>query len=799
MKYTLLVAFLFIANITSAQNCSYIFSGEVHDFHNGTKIEGATIYIEALNKYAISDDKGKFVMQNLCAGTYTITVAHLSCETITFDLDIKNDIKKVINLEHHVEALSEIKIEGHTGVKKTKTAQETVLKSKTLEKYSSASLGDALKEVSGVSTVSTGNTIVKPVINGLHSNRVIILTNNVVLQDQEWGIEHAPNVDLNTAENISVIKGAGALAYGGYAIGGVVVLNPPNYKKADSLYGKTILSGQTNGRGGSISTSLTKTFKNGWYVNGQGTLKRYGDFKAPDYYLTNTGLNSKGFSVNAGFNSFEKGFNVYYSYLNNNIGILSASHIGNVEDLVNAINSQQPTVTNNFSYNIDAPRQDVTHHLAKVNFYKRFKGIGKLNMQYDYQNNQRFEYDLRVGDDRNKAAIDLTLQTHRLSTTLKIDKFDNSSFVVGFDGEYQDNFANPNTGIRRLIPDYTKYSFGAFITSEWRLNDNLLIDGALRYDYVNIDAKKFYQTSRWEERGYDVDFNDIIIDDLGTQLLTNPKFIYNNISASAGISYRINPENSVLFNYSLSNRTPNPSELFSDGLHHSAARIELGDLRIKQEQSNRFSASYTYNSKALNVNFETFYNNINDFIYIEPTGVQQTIRGSFPVGEYKQTNAMLLGLDLSLDLKINDHIKFVNKTSYTKGRDLSQNRDLIDIPALKTINSIAYSNTKWKNFNAELKSEWVFKQNEYPNNNFETYIATTDSYVNVDISTPPPAYHIMHFSSDVTLQTSKNTSLNIGLSVSNIFNTSYREYLNRLRYFADDLGRNMMLQLKFNY
>ena len=108
-------------------------------------------------------------------------------------------------------------------------------------------------------------------------------------------------------------------------------------------------------------------------------------------------------------------------------------------------------------------------------------------------------------------------------------------------------------------------------------------------------------------------------------------------------------------------------------------------------------------------------------------------------------------------------------------------------------------NKKWLNFNAELQSELILMQNDYPNNNFEVYIPTTEEFILLDISTPPPTYHLMHFESDITIKLSEKTDLNVGINVTNIFNTSYREYLNRLRYFADDLGRNFMLHLKLNY
>ena len=137
-------------------------------------------------------------------------------------------------------------------------------------------------------------------------------------RDQDWGIEHAPNIDINAASSVSVIKGSSALAISGDAIGGVVALNPKRAIRKDSLYGQTTINGQTNGRGGSISTKLIKSFNSGWYVDGVATYKRLGDFDAPDYVLSNSGTEFKSFSVNGGFSSFEKGFNAF----SRSVGIL---------------------------------------------------------------------------------------------------------------------------------------------------------------------------------------------------------------------------------------------------------------------------------------------------------------------------------------------------------------------------------------------------------------------------------------------------------------------------------------------
>lgn len=798
MKHLSIIFCLICASLAYSQECSLSINGTIKDFHDGTLIQDATIYIKQIEKYTTSNSNGVFSINDLCKGNYTLVISHISCEDKTIEIDLTDSKIISVFLEHHIEELSEVTVKS-SGAKKTRTSQETLIKIDDIEKYSSASLGDALKQVSGVTSINTGNTIVKPVINGLHSSRIAIISNGVRLQDQEWGIEHAPNIDVNATEGISVIKGADALAYGGDAIGGMVVLNPSKVILKDSLYGKAIISGQTNGRGGTFSGTLSKTYENGWYVTGQGTYKRFGDFEAPDYNLSNTGLDSKSFSINSGYKTFEKGFNVFYSYVDNTIGILRASHIGNVEDLVNAINSQEPIVVNDFSYDINAPRQEVKHHLAKVEFYKRLKSFGKLNLQYDFQLNNRLEFDIRVGDDRDKAAVDLELKTHTLKANLKIDNNTNNTYHIGVSGSFQNNFADPDTGVSRLIPDYDRYDFGAFAISALRISDNTLINVGARYDFTRYDAKKFYATSRWEERNYDLDFSDIIIDDLGTQLLTNPVFNYHNISASAGMTYDINEYNTLKFNYSLSNRAPNPSELFSDGLHHSAARIELGDLRIDTETSNRIGLGFYHKKDKLSLNLEAFTNFINDFIYLIPTGTEQTIRGAFPVWEYNQTSATLYGIDFTGSYNISDTWSINNKSSLTKGWDRSNDIAIIDMPPFETETTLSFNKTEWKNLNLNLISQLVLRQNEFPNNNFETFVPTTNEFTLVDISTPPSGYHLLHFNGSFEQKLNNRMTLTFGIQINNVLNTSYRNYLNRLRYFADDLGRNFLLQTKLNF
>lgn len=797
MKYYLILLVVSMGISLKAQDCNSILVGEVYDFHDNRPLTGAIISITGMDRTTISKADGKFSFRNLCDGVIELEVSHPSCSTKFVTVKIDDDTFEKIFLEHHLEELEEVKVVGNI-TKNTNSGQEESLSLKDIERSSGNSLGDALKNIAGVSTLNTGGNIVKPVIQGLNGSRVLILNNNVRMQDMEWGDEHAPNVDINANQEISVIKGASALEYGGDAVGGVIVLNPLPIVRKDSLFGKTQMNLFSNGRGGNITSTITKSYESGLYLKAQGSYKLLGDLEAPDYVLSNTGIRQLGISINVGKRDFIQGWEAYYSFFDTEIGILRASHIGNVDDLIQSINNERPNIINDFIYAIERPNQDVSHHLGKLNYYRRIEGFGKWAVQYDFQKNRRFEYDIRVGDDADKASLDLQLTTHSLLTDLKFDAKDGFDLKIGLLGRYQNNFANPDTGVRRLIPDYDKYDLGIFGVAEYKLNDSWTLDGGLRYDFNRINAKKFYRTSRWEERGYDQDFSDIVLEDMGTQLLTNPIFNFHNFSGSAGLNFEMDSDNLLRVNYTYSQRAPNPAELFSEGLHHSAARIELGDLRIRSEKSSKVSISLERNSLNWGYTIAPFMNSIRDFILLEPTGAEFTIRGAFPVWSYRQTDAALFGLDISLYKNWNTNIRSEHSFSWVRGTDIVTDIPLINIPAANLNNSIEFKIPSWNNFTFGMESRFVFEQKRFPPN-ITVFSPEQQQDVPLDINTPPPAYHLVGLNAEKSFSLRNDNDLTVGISATNLLNTSYRDYLNRLRYFVDDMGRNINLRVIYNY
>ena len=792
------IYFSLLAILLAGSWCAHsqsVLNGKVTTTQN-QPLDGAHIHI-GQSLHAMSLPDGSYTLPNIPAGSHRLVASFIGFKTLDTLVDIYHNSVMDIRLKPESTQLQEVVLTEGAVAKNTLLEQK--LKAETIEKYSNATLGDALKEIAGVSTLKTGSTIVKPIINGLHSSRVPVFTNGVRLEDQQWGTEHAPNLDVNAAGKISVIKGAGALQYSGDAVGGLVLVEPANVLK-DTLFGKTIITADSNGRGTTIASSLHKGAEKGWAWNAGGTFKYYGDREAPDYVLSNTGNREANFSGDIKYIASRYTLGASYSFYNATIGIAEATHIGNVADLVRAINGHEPTVIRPFTYNIGAPRQEVQHHIGKINYNRDLAAGETLNLQYAFQLNRREEFDLRRGALTNVAALDLTLVTHAVNADWKKETGDNT-YKAGTSAAYQHNDASPDTGIRPLIPNYSKIDAGAYGIFTHRFNNSLTGEAGLRYDFSHVDATKYYQVSRWNDLGYnDGSFDNIIVEDLGSQYLTKPKFTYHNVSASLGIRKKLDEGLDLLGNVSLAMRNPNPSELFSDGLHHSNATIELGSLRTQKEQALKASATLLKTAGDFTFEVTPYVNSIHDFIYLQPTGVEYTIRGTFPVYRYRQTQALMAGADLHMGYNISNRWGYSFNSAYVYGQNTRDNLPLIDMPPVNITNTVRYTYKEWHSFFAEVRSESVLKQWRYPNYNFTAPVPVNGELVQtlVDISTPPSGYELLHFTTGVQFSVGKNVAA-VNFSVYNLLNTSYRDYLNRQRLYTNEVGRNFQLQLKFNY
>lgn len=774
---------------------TYTVRGKVLDFHNKAPLNHAKIEWGGTVFY--TDSKGIFSL-DIEKGNYILKVSHPNCEEFSESITVDRNIDVEITLEHHVNEIESVTLQGrhrNNGSMVLKTLDQNQISRKSTE-----NLGNLLSDISGVGALKTGNNISKPIIHGLYGSRVSILNNNVKLAEQEWGVEHAPNVEVSNFEHIDVIKGASALKYGSGAVGGVILLEPEILPKKDSVMGKISLSGISNGRGAGFDIQLAKTWENGWAVKTGGSFEKLGDLKAPDYGLMNTGIQNSGFMFGVQKNTFNKGFSVEYYLTNKNIGILRSSHISSAEDLAEALSSGQPLYTRKFSYDIDNPRQEIEHHIAKISAYRRFENFGKLTATYSYQFNHRKEYDIRRTESLSaKPALDLELITNDLNIDHLLER-EKWNLQTGINAGYQNNYSNPETEARRLVPNYDKYYVGMYSVFTYKWKSALDWEAGVRYDFDRFDVKKWYDLSDWNDL-YAAQYSQFVVRTNQNRILTNPKLNYNNLSLNAGWVYHPSGKFNLRFNYARISRSPNIAELFSDGLHHSAAIIEKGNMGIKSETGHQFNLVADAKLEVLDgleISFNPYFFYTKNFINQIPTGYQNTQWGGFLVWSYQQINARMYGADLDVALHLTNHLQYKGSVSYVNGQDLSNDVPLILMVPTIFNNSIEFSRKQWNHFYLNISNRTVLQQKRFPEYNVSVRLFDGEGnayYQDVDISTPPKGYSLWNLQTGVDL--AKNFS--VGFSVQNIFNISYRDYLNRLRYFSDEMGRNFILSLKYQF
>lgn len=769
-------------------------NGRVLDLHDHTPLSGAKI---SANRQTVAetDSEGRYTVL-LNKGSVKIRISHPECDALEQILTINEDTQKDFYLEHHEALIEAVTVEGQ-GKANTFSPLKAVNRH-ILEENASQNIGNILTGISGVTAMKTGNNIAKPIIHGLYGSRILILNNSVRMAEQEWGVEHAPSADPGAFETVSIIKGAGTLKYGGDAIGGIVLMEPKVFAAKDTLTGAFSTTYNSNGRGGALSAELAKTWRNRWFARAQGSYKKLGDLSTPDFSLQNTGTVENNFSFNTGYRSFEKGLEFYYSGVAQEFGIFSGSHLGTAEDFLNAVNGGATLYTDHFSYKIRHPKQEVAHHLAKVEAYKRFAKLGKLSVQYAFQMNKRKEFDIRRGEYNLLPSMDLRLITHQIKAS-NLHEHENWKWDTGISAALQDNYPDPATKARRLIPDYYRYDGGLYSVFEFRFSPQLRAEAGLRYDFSRYDAYKYYDESEWEKR-FSGNFSKFLVHASGSRVLTRPVLDYHNVSANAGVQYQPSESLSLKLNLSRSSRTPNPAELFADGLHHSAAIIERGNLAIDKEsvyQANLYLSAKAEFLSGFRMELSPYFMASKNFITQNATGALVTVRGIFPVWDYEQVEARLFGADVDAELKFSPNMKWNGQFSIVNGQDLSKEQPLSMMMPPNIRNSLQVDLPKWKNTYLRVENIAFLRQNRYPEVQVPLSVIENGNSVEktLDLSTSPAGYSLWNVFAGVGL----GDHLQVHAGVTNVANRRYREYLNRLRYFSDAHGRNLFLTLIFKF
>jgi iron complex outermembrane receptor protein len=770
-------------------DCLYTIEGQVYDAATKQPLAFVGVQLVGKTKGAVTDDGGLFAIPGLCEQEHDLVFSYLGYKTVKHHHDFYHPFLKIY-LAPDEYLLESVVVEATSLQSGISTITTSRLSGEELDAVSSMSFGDAVSEITGVGTLKTGQNIVKPIIHGLHSNRVLLINNGLRHEFQNWGEDHAPEIDPSLIDNIEVVKGAATVRFGPDALGGVILVNPARPELSSPLQGKVRLHGRSNGRAGEGTVELRKGFK-WWSLQGGGSYVKQGDLKTADYQLTNTGKEESSYHGELRIHPTAKlDIEASYSRFEQELGILSGSVFGNLDNLRQALVVDTPLYTLPFSYDINQPRQEVRHDLIKGSV--RYTGKNhSLKLQYGNQINRRQEFGVRRGDAPN---IDLELRTQSVDLDWNHPDLGPVSGKIGVQWLQKANDNQPGTNTVPFIPNYDEERLGIYLIESLSVGKGLL-EAGIRYDQLESEI-----TGREPDN-----------------TIYRNTILYRNLSGTIGWEHPVGKKGSFRSNLGTAWRAPDVAELYRFGQHNFFIEyglwrytinedsdfvttregiLDQSDREVPSEKGYKWINTYRLNTDKLTLELTGYLNYVSNFIYSKPAGITRTARGSFVFFIYDQTDALLWGVDASSSWTHSPQFTSGVKGSFLWSKQLSPADFFANQPAPQLTYQLGYQpKIDWLAASKlQLRFDYTFEQFQHPRViTVEDFLFAaqqgidrfSENALDFDLLPPPPAYLLTHAS-----WTSRWKKLQLRCEVRNLFNVSYRNYTDRTRYFADDLGRN---------
>ena len=738
MKKILITLFVGFSALLNAQNK---ISGTITDKEN-QPIKGVLVFVSDLHKSSSTDEKGNFSINNLPLGNIKIAISALGFINQNKTIAIQSGENKLdLILEPTIFQMDEVIVATAFNKLQSQNVMKVEHESmKSLQQKGTSTLIEGLATIPGVSQVSTGTSIGKPVIRGLSGNRVLVYSQGVRMENQQFGDEHGLGLNDAGVESVEVIKGPASLLYGSDALGGVLYFNPEKFAKTNTFQGDFSQRLFSNTLGSNTSLGLKASTEN-WKYLVRGSYSLHSDYKISDgNRVTNTRYKEQDFKSGIGYSNSHFSSVLRYNFNKLDLGIPE-----------NGI-AEQST-----NYNTDFPKQGVFNHLLSLNSTVFLKN-SKLDIDLGYISNDRSEF-----EDSDIAILHMKLKTLNYNLKYYFPKIGKLESILGIQGMQQTNL---NSGIEFLIPNAATNDFGVFGTAnyEWKSN---VIQAGIRFDNRKISS---------ESQG--------ISGDEGSFEAVNKSF--NSINGSLGYKTNLTEKLTLRLNFASGFRAPNLAELTSNGVHEGTNRYEIGNSALKTEQNVQTDLNLEYKNSHFEFFVNGFYNHINNYIYTKPSGL--VIDGN-DVFNYIQDNAKLYGGEIGLHFHPHplDWLHFESSFETVTGKKQSRSLGSDFLPLIPA-----------NNWNNTLRAEFNIKK--WLKDGFATFnVSNTFNQNNVSgFETKSNGYTLVNFGIGGDLKFGK-TAFNINLNGNNLLNKSYIAHLSRLKTDGiPNIGRNIVLGINFN-
>ncbi|MCG9875571.1 MAG: TonB-dependent receptor [Leptospiraceae bacterium] len=788
----LLILLIIIYPTFSLFSADFILSGKVSST-DGSPVEYAKVSILEIRKDYQADLDGNFKFEHLPAGSYTIVVSQYGFKSETKNILIK-DKDEVWNPSLNFSLLedSAIVVSGKSINSQILTSSQstTVVEGRRLDKMRGQNVMATIQDLPGISVLTTGAGTAKPVIRGLTGPRVLVLTDGIRQEEQQFGEDHTVDLDAFNMQRIEVVRGPQSVLYGSDAFGGVV--NVVREKAPLAKDGAPTIGGYVSSNSFSNNKQDAGNLNVYGYNNGIGyraavNQRKAGRIQTPNGSLPNTGFWEKNTSASIGTDG--SWGNIY----------LDSFRREAEQDIYN--NPVEEPISNGY--------QRVVHDKSHLHAFLIY-AIGNLELDLGYQRNNRREIpgknifapiyaelvDPNIEDFskiysiaqvsqnpyKEKQGLNLFLDTTTFDTKFHHKPIGNLKGTLGVSGMNQ---RNSTIGREPLIPGYGLVNIAVFILEQYSINESMNLTAGYRMDRRGIDFKSNA--------------------DLGISQNTKN---FEAKTGTLGYVWRFKKEMAFAANYGKGFRAPTPFEMFSNGVHEGTGRFEVGSEFLKPEYSDSYDIALRYISNKVKSEISIFQQNIQNFIYSTNAGRIDDDSG-LPVFNYRQDKAVLKGGEISLEAEItrclvlNGGIDFLHGTAY-KSLDQRTALSILNgetdatkvLEDLQTNNGSALPRMTPNRGRAGIKlttSKLIGLENPY----LQFSGRFIDRQYRVDkLETRTGSYNLYDISLGWELSSlQKNTDrASFDVIVQNVFNKDYVDHLSRYKDYALNPGINAIFK-----
>ena len=651
--------------------------------------------------------------------------------------------------------LNEVTVTGVTGDTKLKhaTVPVSIIAPQLLRSKASTNIIDAISHQPGISQLTTGGSISKPIIRGLGYNRVVVMSEGVRQEGQQWGDEHGVEVDGSSINSVEILKGPASLMYGSDAMAGVVILHPQATLPEGEMKANVSTEYQTNNGLFAYNLSMAGNQK-GFVWNARFSDKMAHAYKNKyDGYVPGSQFRERAGRLMLGVNKSWGHSRLTWTSYHLTPGIVEGERDPETGELV-------CNTDNVKTYSKALPFQEVKHYKLVWDNSLNLS-TGYLKAIIGYQQNRRKEYE------ESEDEYELFFKLHTLTYDLRYvtNQWNGWKLSTGIGGMYQ---KSGNEGEEYLIPDYRLFDFGIYATATKSLGDRWTLNGGVRYDHRRMHG-------------------DELIED-GDLRFTDFSRHFNGLTGSIGAVCNINEHFNLRLNVARGFRTPNMSELASNGVHEGSIRYELGNQQLKAEYSLQADLGLDFTSRYVSAQLALFANRIDNYIFTHR--LPEEIEEGYLTYAYTQGDARLLGFEAGADFHPVHSVHFSNTFSFVDAQQMHASSDTKYLPFTPAPRWT--SELKWELFhhshstvNHHHNANSIHRSllnNLYIAAGLECYLKQSHIYSADDTETTTPGYALLSLSAGTDINVNGKKIAEFYITADNLLNKAYQSHLNRLKY-----------------